>query len=108
LGQVPLNSSDGFKPGSSLNANLGVRYLGFDAVVPQLQLNAKFLSRDSGANATPDDSGGTTLYLSPGFVAPISEKVKVFGFLQVPVYQNLNGYQLAPKYILSVGTRFEF
>lgn len=108
LAQVSLNSSDSFKPGKSLNANVGVRYLGFDSVVPQLQLNAKFLSRDSGVNSTPDDSGGRTFYLSPGFVAPVSEKVKVFGFLQVPVYQNLNGFQLAPKYILSVGTRFEF
>ena len=106
--QLPTNSRDEYKPGNSVNFNVGFKYLGFEKVVPELQVNARVSEKDSGANASPDDSGGTTIYLSPGVTFPVNEKLKVYGFVQVPVYQNLNGYQLAPKYTLSVGTRFEF
>ncbi|MFC5519895.1 hypothetical protein [Polaromonas jejuensis] len=106
--QIPLNSRADYKPGKALNLNAGLRYLGFDKVVPQVQLNVKFLGKDSGANAAPDDSGGTTVYLSPGFTAPLTEKVKVYGSVQLPIYRKLNGFQLAAKYIFSVGTRVEF
>ncbi len=106
--QLPLNSSDGYKPGHALNLNAGFRYLGLDSWVPQVQLNARASAKDSGANASPDDSGGKTLYVSPGVSFTLGEKAKIYGFVQVPVYQNLNGYQLAPKTTFSVGTQFEF
>jgi hypothetical protein len=108
VAQLPLNSRAGYKPGQSLNANLGFRYLGFDTLVPQLQINARASRKDSGDNASPDDSGGRTVYLSPGVSFPLTDKMKGYAFLQLPIYQNLNGYQLAPKYTVSVGTRFEF
>ena len=106
--QLPTNSRDDYKPGNSVNFNVGFKYLGLEKVVPELQVNARVSDKDSGVNASPDDSGGTTIYLSPGVTFPVNEKLKVYGFVQVPVYQNLNGFQLAPKYTLSVGTRFEF
>jgi hypothetical protein len=108
LAQVALNERAGFRPGKAANINLGLRYLGWDALVPQLQVNAKILGRDAGVNASPDDSGGRTLYLSPGFTASLTEKLKISSFVQIPVYQDLNGYQLAPKSILSVAARYEF
>jgi hypothetical protein len=106
--QLPLNSRDDFKPGRSLNLSVGFRYLGLETVVPQFQINARTSTKDAGANASPDDSGGQTIYLSPGFTVAVNDRVKLYGFLQVPLYQNLNGYQLAPKYTLSLGTRMEF
>ncbi len=106
--QLPLNSRADYKPGNSVNLNVGFRYLGFDQVVAHLQVNGRITAKDSGANASPDDSGGKTLYLSPGVTFSVSEKVRLYGFLQVPVYQNLNGYQLAPKFALTIGTLMEF
>jgi hypothetical protein len=106
--QLPLNGRAGYRPGNALNVNAGFRYMGLGSVVPQLQINGRISAKDSGANATPDDSGGKTIYLSPGVTVAVTEKVKVYGFIQVPIYQNLNGYQLAPKFTVSVGTRFEF
>lgn len=106
--QLPLNNRDDYKPGRALNVNVGFRYLGLGSVVPQLQVNGRVSGKDSGANASPDDSGGKTIYLSPGTSFVITDKAKLYAFLQLPIYQNLNGYQLAPKYTVSVGTRFEF
>ena len=58
--------------------------------------------------SSPNDSGGKTIYLSPGVTVPVNDRVKVYAFVQLPVYQNLNGFQLAPRYTASVGTRIEF
>lgn len=108
LGQFPLNSKDGYKTGNSVNVNLGVRYTDLGRLEPQFQLNARAIGKDKGANATPDDSGGVTLYASPGATYKVTDKLTVYGFLQLPVYQYLNGYQLAPRYLVSAGTRFSF
>jgi hypothetical protein len=108
LVQMPMNSNDDYKPGNSLNLNLGFRYMDFESFIPQIQLNARWAEKDSGMNATPADSGGQTLYLSPGIAMPISDKVQAYGFFQVPIYQYLNGYQLAPPFTFSVGVRTSF
>ena len=108
LVQMPMNARDDYRPGNSLNLNVGMRYMGFETFTPQLQINARVSAKDSGAQAAPNDSGGKTVYLSPGVTVPVNERVKAYGFIQVPIYQNLNGFQLAPKFTLSVGTRIDF
>jgi len=87
---------------------VGLRYLGFSRFTPQLQLNFRFAERDSGANADTVSTGGTLLFLSPGVDVPISAQFTAYGFVQVPVYQNLNGVQLAPHYSTSIGVRYVF
>ena len=106
--QAPLNARDDYKPGRSVNVNLGLRYLGWQGMIPQLQVNTRVSTRDSGSQATPNDSGGKTVYLSPGVTSPVHDRVKVYAFFQKPIHQNLNGFQLAPKYTVSVGARVEF
>jgi hypothetical protein len=108
VADLPFASREGYEPGNSLSTNLAVRYHHFPRFVPQFQINARFLARDRGNNATPADSGGTTIYASPGFTFNIAKNVYHYVFFQLPIYQNLNGYQLAPHYTLSVGTRFTF
>lgn len=105
---LPMASRDGYIPGNSLTTSFALRYHHFQRFVPQLQLNARFMAHDHGMNATPADTGGTTVYLSPGFTVNISKNVSSYVFFQLPIYQYLNGYQLAPFYTLSVGTRFMF
>ena len=106
--QAALYSTDYYRPGNSINASVGVRYTGFDYVVPQIQLNFKDIARDSGANADIVSTGGTLLYVSPGLVASVSDRVSMYAFVQLPLYQELNGVQLAPRFIPSVGVRYSF
>ena len=107
LVQVALNSRDEYKPGSSLNLNAGLRYAAYEWVIPQLQVNVRTVRPDSGANADTPNSGGTLAYLSPGATFNVTGNVKVFGFLQLPIYQNVHGFQLAPRWTVSVGLRYE-
>ena len=106
--QAALNSSDNFKPGTGYNFNMGLRYMGFAKVMPQIQLNARYVEHDTGANADQTSTGGTLIYLSPGLVVPITKQTSVYGFLQVPIYQYVRGVQLTPRYTASIGARYSF
>lgn len=108
LYQHAASTRDDFKPGDSLNANVGVRYMEFGNVVPQLQINAKTAPHDTGANADTFNSGGQLVYLSPGATVAISKSTKLYGFVQVPLYQHVEGFQLAPKWNASIGINFGF
>jgi hypothetical protein len=108
MAEGALDSSDGFRPGASLNLNLGLRYLANETIVPELQLNSRVVRRDSGSDADVVNSGGTLVDLSPGVTIKVGEKLHLFGFIQVPVLQRVNGLQLAPRYTASIGARYDF
>jgi hypothetical protein len=108
LFETAANSKDQFRPGNGFNLNVGLRYLGFPDFTPQIQFNARQVAHDTGANADTVSTGGSLAYLSPGIVVPINKKTSLYGFVQIPIYQNANGLQLAPRYTASVGARFAF
>lgn len=106
--QQALDSHDGFKPGTGLNVNLGLRYLGNETFEPQVQINARAEKREQGSNADVDNSGATLVYLSPGLTWKISPRLSAFGFLQVPLYQRVNGLQLEATQFASLGVHYRF
>ena len=109
LWQQPVASRDGFRPGNGANVTVGLRYTGAlpGGVVPQLQLNARVEARESGINADVPDSGATLAYLSPGIGFRVLGNVDGFAFVQVPVYQRMNGLQITPRWLLSVGLHYD-
>jgi len=106
--QVPVTSKDDFKPGVGANLSAGVRYVTDGPVAPHLQVNIRTERPESGANADVENSGATLAYLSPGVTWNVAEKVQVYGFAQLPIYQRVNGFQLEPKYTVSVGMHYAF
>jgi hypothetical protein len=106
--QKALNSSDHYRPGDGVNLNVGLRYMGNAYVMPQIQLNLRHVEHDNGANADTISTGGTLAYFSPGVTVPLGKKVSLYSFVQVPVYQNVNGVQLAPRYTATMGARYAF
>jgi hypothetical protein len=108
LVQRPLNQSDGYKPGTRLALDGGLRYDLTDRFSLMLQLNAIFKGRDAGINAEPDNSGGRSWFLGPGMSYAVAQDVRVYGFVQVPVYQHVNGVQLGlrPATVLGLSAKF--
>jgi hypothetical protein len=109
--QKALDSSDGYKSGDSLNLNLGLRYQGFDDITPQIQVNARFVEHDHGQSADGSfatGTGGTLVYLSPGATYRVNKQVKVYGYVQLPIYQDVNDLQLTPRWTASVGLNYTF
>ena len=103
----PLAARDGSLPSSSLTLSSGVRWLNSSRFTPQLQLNIKTESRERGAEADTANSGGTLAYLSPGITTEITSRASGFVFVQLPVYQRVNGLQLEPRWIISIGARIK-
>ena len=111
MAQIPTNFREGYKPGNSLSFNFGVRYMTYDLITPSFQVNIKHSGRDEGstdAGADPGNTGGTLVYLSPGATVNIDKNFKVYGYVQVPIYQYVNGNQLAPTWIGTLGARYNF
>ena len=99
-----------FRPGNLATVSFGTRYEANPDIVPQLQVNITHKSHDQGAQALADVSGsaGTVVYLSPGATFNVGHGTNVYAFLQLPVYRNLQGIQLAPRYAASVGLTHAF
>jgi hypothetical protein len=101
----PLAARAGFLPSASLNFNSGIRWLNSSRFTPQLQLNVKTEAREHGPESDQANSGGTLAYLSPGVTGELTARTSAFVFVQLPVYQRVNGLQLEPRWLLSIGWR---
>jgi hypothetical protein len=97
-----------FRPGNSQTVSFGVRYEAHPQWVPQLQINVIHKSPDQGALADLPDTAGTVAYISPGVTVQAIGALHVFAFVQVPVYSNLDGYQVFPRWTGSVGGAYSF
>lgn len=108
LWQAPVNSSENYRPGKRVTVDVGYRYEATDKVGLMLQLNTLWRGRDSGAQAEPDDTGGAFVYVSPGVSYSIAKGVSIYGFVQKPLYQYVNGVQLTAKWsgVMGVTARF--
>ncbi|MGA0586897.1 hypothetical protein ACO2Q2_07185 [Dyella sp. KRB-257] len=106
MAQAALNARDGFRPGNSLNVNVGLRYLDAGIVTPQLQLNLHGEQRESGAFADRANSGATLAYLSPGLGLKLGRRLDAFVFLQLPVHEHVNGIQIEPGRLWSAGVQY--
>lgn len=95
-----------YRPGNSTTVSFGVRYEENPKWVPQLQMNLLHKSLDQGALADIYSTAGYVAYLSPGLTAKVTGKLHVFAFAQFPVYSDLVGYQLFPRYTFSVGASY--
>jgi hypothetical protein len=102
----PLASRDEFRPGTSVNANAGLRYTASRWLEPQLQLDAHWEARESGGLADRDNSGATQLSLAPGLTVHIATHMDAYAFVQVPLWQHVNGLQLESRWLLSTGVRW--
>ncbi len=49
------------------------------------------------------DTAGTVAYLSPGITIQLAAKLHPYGFVQLPIYSNLDGYQLFPRWTAAMG-----
>ncbi len=97
-----------FRPGNLAVLSFGLRYEASPEIVPQLQVNLSRKSHDQGALADVQDSAGTVAYLSPGVTVSLQRHLQLYGFVQLPIYSKLDGYQLFPRWTASAGASYAF
>jgi len=105
---LPLNSHDNYKPGNQVLADVGARWEATDRLGLLMQLNAAWKGRDSGSEAEPEDSGGRYVFISPGLTFAVTPQVSMYAFVQLPLYQNVNGVQLVAKVAYALGVSAQF
>jgi hypothetical protein len=106
--QYPLNARDDFRPGNQYLLDLGMAYPLTSSWSGLLQLNAQIKDRDRGGEAEAEDSGGSFLWLSPGLSYTLTRSAKLYGFVQLPLYQRVNGIQLTAGWTAAAGASWRF
>ena len=101
--QTALNSREDFRPGTQFLFNAGVSYPATSDVSLLLQVNALLKWRDSGLQAEPEVSGSSQVFLSPGLNITVVRNLFLYGFVQLPIYQRVNGTQLTADWAGVVG-----
>jgi hypothetical protein len=106
--QPALVWRDGFKPGDKVRADLGLRYQLNRRIALLAQVNTLWADHDSGVRVEPENTGGTLVAFSPGVSVALTRKLQIYGFYQQPIYQYLNGVQLATRYSFALGVAARF
>lgn len=106
--QSALAEHDSYKPGTQYSLDGGLRYPLGTHWSTQLQANLVVRERDAGSEAEPDNTGGTFLWLSPGVGFNMRDDLQLYGFVQWPLYQYVNGVQLTADYTLAVGASWRY
>lgn len=108
LYQSAVSSKDGFRPGDQFSINAGMTYHLSDKTALLFQGNGLVKRGDSGINAEPNLSGGRYVFASPGLSYAAGKDTQVYGFLQLPLYQHVNGVQLVADKAVIVGVTTQF
>lgn len=103
-----LGTRAGFKPGRRLDASFGWSHAYSPTWGSVVQLNLRQRARDRGAQAEPEHSGSTTVDLSPGVTVGIGKASTLYAYVQLPLYQHVNGIQLAPRRAFAAGWTADF
>jgi hypothetical protein len=108
---VPVLTQVQYRPGVELDSAAGIDYKGFSIgrvrISPVAQAIFSYRSSDSGANADPDNSGYERILLSPGIEFHV-HPVKIYADVELPVYQNFTGNQLAAPVLFKVSVSWMF
>jgi hypothetical protein len=97
-----------YRPGNQTTVSFGVRYETDPKIVPQLQVNISRKTSDQGSLADRGDTAGTVAYLSPGLTVSAMNNLQLYGFVQLPIFRKLQGYQLAPHWTATAGLSYAF
>jgi len=101
-------AGENYRPGNTALVSFGLRYEANPMIVPQLQVNISRKSQDQGVLADTTDTAGTVAYLSPGVGAMVIKNVHAYAFVQLPVYSQLQGYQVFPRWTVTAGLSYSF
>lgn len=113
----PFITQLNYRPGDEIDGAIGSYYSGLDfgtagKIAPLLQLIGSIREHDVGINAAPDvngvhQSGYQRLLISPGAEYDINN-TRLYGDIEVPIYQNVNGNQLTAPVLFKFMVGYNF
>lgn len=89
--QTAMSTRNDYRPGNEFALDLGMHYTLSRSLTGLLQLNVNVKERDSGNGVKVNPhSGAHSLNLSPGLSFAVAPDTKLYGFVQLPIYQYAN------------------
>lgn len=102
--------TDDYRIGNELQMSAGTEYPVTSRVDLLAQVNGRLRSKDAPGTTgeNPALTGGRYLYASPGLRVEIGRNASAYAYVQLPVYQHVNGIQLTSRanYLAGVRQRF--
>lgn len=105
--QAALRQHDGYRTGHQYRLNTGMVFHPTAGLSPILQINVLRKPRDKGSKGNPADSGAEYFWFSPGLSRQIGHSARLYGFVQLPLYQRVNGTQLTANWTTSIGINWQ-
>jgi hypothetical protein len=104
-GRLPGRGTEDYRGGAELLAHAGTEYAAVGPAAALVQVNFRARGKDDVGTTDEEagNTGGTSLYLSPGARVTIAPRTSIYGLFQVPVLQRVNGIQLVARSNLYVG-----
>ncbi len=108
LVRVNGKGTEGYRVGPELRASAGGSYPLLDRVRIETQVNARLRGKDDigRTDATRANTGGASIYLSPGLRLQATPILELSGYVQIPVYERVNRIQLVAPYHLRFGATY--
>jgi len=109
---LPLVDQDHYFPGREFDGSLGINYdIGavgpLKELAPIVSLLGSDRTRDQGANADFHDSGYGRINISPGVETKISV-IRLYGDIEIPIFKNMNGFQLTNAWATKLIVSYDF
>jgi hypothetical protein len=99
-----------YRRGDEVQINAGTEYPIARLATALLQVNGRVLQKDTVGKTAEDPAltGGRFLFVSPGLRLSLARRLSLYGFVQLPVYQRVNGIQLTARanYLAGLQARF--
>ena len=88
--------TENYQVGAELTAHVGTELPLSHAASVLLQTNLRIKAKDDVGDSDSEagNTGGTAVYLSPGLKFSFGRQLSLYGLVQFPVYQRVNGIQI--------------
>lgn len=110
--QAKINGSgaEGFRAGNTIFYDLSADYVFLESrnLFLILELNGIYAQKSEQRGASIADSGGNTLFISPGMQYLPLPYLVLEASIQIPIHQELNGRQLGTDFTVVTGFRYLF
>ena len=97
-----------YRFGDDSQANAGWRYKTAHDLTWSIQVNGRRTLRDTFRGMSVPSTGSTIVHLTPGLRLEGKSGTSIYGFVQVPVYEQVNEANLAPRVGLILGLSHPF
>jgi hypothetical protein len=109
---LPLWEQDQYTPGREVDGAVGTFYDFGDVgplseLAPMFTILASDRTRDTGNNASPGDSGYTRFIVAPGGETRYGP-MRLYADIEIPIFQNMRGYQLTAPFATKVILSYSF